>query len=164
MARSHAVYVVLAPNATAVDDECTLLATFTVKHELVTWLGRRSDGAQLVEAGRVWRRPVAARAACDDGCGVSVMWTRREHEWLPRFPDGCRVFYAEDSSMIVMDHRNRDVTKWAQRPVFTPVSECPWCDTTALHHMLDPSGEEDPAQPVVTRECAQCERQWMERL
>lgn len=59
MARSHAVWVVLGPAASGVNVGETLLATFTVKHELVTWLGRWPDAAALVEAGRVWR--------CGDG-------------------------------------------------------------------------------------------------
>lgn len=91
------------------------------------------------------------------------MWDRRRYEWTPRFPRGCRVFYAEDSAMIVVDHRGKDVTKWAMRPVFSLVSECPFCDRRHAHFMFEPSAEDlDPAQPVVVRECT-CGHQWMER-
>lgn len=52
MARSTCVYVVVGS-----DD--VPIAGFTVKHELITWLGRRQDEEYLVTNGRVWR--------CGDG-------------------------------------------------------------------------------------------------
>lgn len=69
--------------------------------------------------------------------------------------------------MIILDHRGKDVTEWALRPPFTLVSECPYCDTAALHYMFEPSFEGDPidnGRPVITRECSKCNRQWMERM
>lgn len=52
MARSTCVYVVMGSDGNPI-------AGFTVKHELVTWLGRRQDEEFLVTSGLVWR--------CGDG-------------------------------------------------------------------------------------------------
>jgi hypothetical protein len=93
-----------------------------------------------------------------------MAWDRRRYDWLPKFPDGCQVFYAEDSGMIVVNRVGKDVTTWAVRPPFSIVSECPWCDTMGMHFMFEPGIENrDPTQPVIVRECA-CGRQWMERM
>jgi hypothetical protein len=94
-----------------------------------------------------------------------VPWERQRYDWLPRFPDGCEVSFGHDG-MIVVDHRGQDVTEWALRPPFYPVTECPYCDRVALHFMFEPSFEGDPpdsGRPVITRECS-CGRQWLERM